>query len=123
MHVGSDGAEAISYIKGLDTDSAAHHLDLVISDMHLPKRNGEEIFQCLRSTERFRQVPVIVMTSAGSAALPESASEHPVMTYFRKPFALQEFLQLGATARRTLGLGEDITSVLHPFYQTVEEQA
>ena len=42
--------------------------DLLLLDMHLPKYNGEEILKCLRSTERYAQIPVVVMTSSDAPA-------------------------------------------------------
>src|ERR1044071_3075317 len=62
LHVASDGAEAIAFIERADNDSKAPGPDLLLLDMHLPKFGGEAILERLRSTERYAQIPVIVMT-------------------------------------------------------------
>lgn len=102
LHVASDGAAAISLILRLDSDSRAPLLNLVILDMHLPKRNGEEILKCLRSTERYAQVPVVVMTSSESPTVEETATRHAALSYFRKPSKLDDFLEIGLIAKRIL---------------------
>jgi CheY-like chemotaxis protein len=102
LQVASDGAAAISLIERLDADPRAPLLDLLIMDMHLPKRDGEEILKCLRSTERYAQVPVLVMTSSESPALEETATKHAALSYFRKPSRFDEFLEIGLIAKRIL---------------------
>ena len=64
----SDGEEAISFIQKADNDRKAPGPDLLLLDMHLPKYNGEEILACLRSTELYAQIPVVVMTSSDAPA-------------------------------------------------------
>lgn len=102
LQVASDGEAAISLIRRLDADTRAPLLDLVIVDMHLPKRDGEEILKCLRSTERNAQVPVVIMTSSESPALEETATKHAALSYFRKPSKLDDFLTIGLIAKRIL---------------------
>ncbi len=111
LHVARDGEEAISFIKKADNDRKAPGPDLLLLDMHLPKYNGEEILQCLRSTEFYAQIPVVVMTSSDAPADHDRAQKHAAMFYFRKPSRLDEFIQLGVivrdilTEKKSLALG------------------
>jgi len=102
LHVARDGEEAISFIEKADNDRKAPGLDLLLLDMHLPKYNGEEILESLRSTERYAQVPVVVMTSSDSPADHARAQKHAALYYFRKPSCLDEFTQLGIIVRNIL---------------------
>ena len=102
LHVARDGEEAISFIEKADNDRTAPGLDLLLLDMHLPKYNGEEILESLRSTERYAQVPVVVMTSSDSPADHARAQKHAAHYYFRKPSCLDEFTQLGVIVRDIL---------------------
>jgi CheY-like chemotaxis protein len=95
LHVARDGEEAIAFIERADTDSRAPGPDLLLLDMHLPKYNGEAILKRLRSTERYAQIPVVVMTSSDAPQDHESAQKHAALFYFRKPSRLEEFIQLG----------------------------
>lgn len=76
LHVVYDGAQAIEFINRLEGDRKHLPLDLLLVDMHLPKRDGEEILKHLRSTERYAQIPVVVMTGADSAVVEGKATKH-----------------------------------------------
>lgn len=102
LHVVTDGASAIAFINGLDSDPESPELDCVLVDMHLPKRSGEDFLHSLRCTERNAQVPVIVMTGAHSTSIEEKAMKHAALSYFRKPSTLDGFLELGAIVRDIL---------------------
>ncbi len=102
QHVTNDGAKAIAFIDSLDKDSKAPRLDLVLLDMHLPKRDGEDILKTLRATERYGQTPVIVMTASDAPEDLEKAEKNAALSYFRKPSSLAEFMQLGSLVRSVL---------------------
>jgi CheY-like chemotaxis protein len=95
LHVARDGEEAITFIEKADNDSKLPGPDLLLLDMHLPKYDGEAILKVLRSTERYGQIPVVVMTSSDAPQDHDRAQKHAAMFYFRKPSRLKEFIQLG----------------------------
>ncbi|HLG99171.1 MAG TPA: response regulator [Bryobacteraceae bacterium] len=102
LHVTNDGAKAIAFLSSLDTDSKAPRLDLVLLDMHLPKRDGADILKSLRATERYGQTPVIVMTASDAPEDYEKAEKNAALSYFRKPSSLAEFMKLGALVKSVL---------------------
>lgn len=105
LRVISDGAQAIEFIDRIDGDPKAPPLDLLLLDMRLPRCDGEEVLQRLRSTEHYAQTPVIVMTGLSSSSLEGKAIRHNAMTYFEKPSTLEEFMQLGSIVCRILEQG------------------
>ncbi len=113
LHVAADGQEAIAFIERADKDSKAAGPDLLLLDMHLPKYDGEAILKRLRSTERYAQIPVVVMTSSDAPRDYDSAQKHAAMFYFRKPSRLEEFRQLGAVVRDIL-IGKSPTKSKRP---------
>jgi len=102
LHVARDGEEAIAFIENADANSNAPGPDLLLLDMHLPRYSGEQILQRLRSTERYAQTPVIVMTSSDSPEDEDRAQKHAALVYFRKPSRLEEFIRLGGIVREIL---------------------
>src|SRR5579875_2874067 len=102
MRVIRVGARAIELLDALDADPNAPRLDLFIVDIHLPKRSGEDVLKRLRSTERYAQSPVIVMTGLDSPTLEGTAMKLAAMAYFRKPSSLEGYMQLGPIIRRAL---------------------
>ena len=105
LRVISDGAQAIEFIQRNATDPKSPPLDLVMMDMRLPKRNGDEVLKHLRTAERFARTPVIVMTGLSRNSIDEAAIGYEGVVYFEKPSTLEEFLKLGALVRRLLGEG------------------
>jgi CheY-like chemotaxis protein len=102
LRVIRDGAEAIAFLGSLDADPKSPALDLLIVDMNLPKRSGEDILKCLRSTEKYAQTPVIVMSGLIAGTIEEKATRHAAMVYFQKPLTLNGFMQLGSIFRDVL---------------------
>lgn len=102
LRVVKDGAEAIAYLELLDRDHRKTPLDLLLLDMHLPKHDGADILRALRSTERYAQTPVIVMTASESPNDQEAAEKHAALHYFRKPSTLAKFLTLGGIVKDVL---------------------
>src|ERR1700730_1557125 len=102
LRVIEDGEQAIAFIQALDADPRETAVDLLLLDMHLPKRGGEDILKCLRSTEHYAQTPIIVITASDSPQDHDSAQKHAAIHYFRKPASLAEFMQLGMIVRDIL---------------------
>ncbi len=83
----ADGQEVMDRLKELD------HLDLVISDIKLPDRNGYEIFHAARRA--FPDVPVILMTGFGYDPHHSivRASEEGLQAVLFKPFPIEKMLE------------------------------
>jgi CheY-like chemotaxis protein len=95
----SDGARAIDLINRMDADPSAPPLDLLLLDIRLPRRDGQEVLKCLRSSKNYARTPVIIMTGLSFRVLDQEAIGVDVI-YFEKPSTLDEFLQLGCIVRR-----------------------
>jgi len=102
LSVMSDGGEVLSFFQGLDNNLKAPCPDLLLLDMHLPKRDGGEILTLLRSSRRCSDTKVIVMTSSEAPSDIDAAAKSAALHYFRKPSSLGQFLQLGKIVRDVL---------------------
>jgi CheY-like chemotaxis protein len=95
LHVIADGEEVMSFIDRLDLDSNTPCPDLLLLDLHLPKRDGNEILKHLRTSERCGQTPVVILTSSDAPTDHENADRNAAIHYFRKPSSLDQFMKLG----------------------------
>lgn len=95
LKVLDDGEKAVDFIDELDENSAAPCPDVVLLDLNLPKRSGDQILEHMRQSERCGQIPVIVVTSSDSPKDREQTSRLGATIYFRKPSRLDEFMKLG----------------------------
>jgi two-component system, chemotaxis family, response regulator Rcp1 len=102
LHILEDGEKAIAFIEELDASPRSRPVDLLLLDMHLPKRDGDEILKRLRSADHYAQTPVIVMTASDAPRDHDQAKKHAAMHYFRKPSNLAEYMQLGVIVRDLL---------------------
>lgn len=98
IRVARDGAEALDHLFGA---SAGNRLpDLVLLDLKLPKVSGLEVLQKLRSDERTRGLPVVVLTSSDEEKDIVESYNLGANSYIRKPVDFDEFID----AVRQLGL-------------------
>lgn len=81
----------------LDEDNP-REVELIITDLRMPRRGGLEVLELLR--RRPAPPPVIVMTAFGDAATHAQALALGAARVFDKPFALDELL---AEVRRLTG--------------------
>ncbi len=70
------------------------HPDAIILDIEMPRMNGYEFMSILRNTEKFRSIPVIMLTSRTSDKHRAKADELGVDFYMTKPFQDEAFVQL-----------------------------
>lgn len=53
-----DGEQAIDHLRRSPTP------DLILLDLHLPRRNGHEVLEEIKNDPRLRRIPVVIMTSS-----------------------------------------------------------
>ncbi len=80
-----DGAEAISFL-------AHQPVDLVVLDYQLPGANGIEVYDAMCMDGQAAHTPVLFVTANDSRTEFQRAG----LTYIRKPFDLQRFLDIVA---------------------------
>ena len=57
----SNGREALSVLK-------EHSADLVVSDLNMPVLDGEMLLKWMKSSPKFTETPIVIITSAGNPA-------------------------------------------------------
>ena len=94
IDVARDGEEALERL----FDESARLPEVVLLDLKLPKIDGLEVLQEMRSRDRTRHVPVVVLTSSNEPHDRAAAFRYEVDDYIVKPHSFDEF----ATANRTV---------------------
>ncbi len=94
LHVASDGVEAMEYLKREGSHAAAACPDLVLLDLNLPRKNGREVLQEIKSDPQLKLVPVVVLTSSKAEEdILRSYNLH-ANCYVTKPVDLDQFLHV-----------------------------
>jgi DNA-binding response OmpR family regulator len=96
-----DGERAMDFIAKAESDPDAPSPHVVLLDLNLPRIDGFEVLRRLRATEKFKNVPVLVVTSSDSPA-DRSEAARLGASYFRKPVTYDEFIGIGTFLRRFL---------------------
>lgn len=68
--------------------------DLIIVDIEMPRMNGYEFVTALQREEKFRQVPIVMLTSRASEKHRKKAFELGVTHYVTKPYQDDAFIEL-----------------------------
>ena len=61
-------------------------VDLVVLDLNMPDVHGLEVLRFVRTHERFRALPVVVLTTRGDEESREAALREGATRYLTKPF-------------------------------------
>jgi two-component system, response regulator len=88
-----DGEEALDYLfgRGKYADNGTSQPRLVLLDLKLPKVTGHEILQQIRSHERLKNIPVVVLTSSNEEADIIKSYSLGVNSYIVKPVNFKAF--------------------------------
>ncbi len=65
--------------------------DLILLDLDMPKKNGVEVLQGLRSNVLTQAIPIIVITGGSKLANREKCLKMGARDYITKPFQIEEF--------------------------------
>jgi CheY-like chemotaxis protein len=96
----ADGEKAVDYFQKMANGSGSPSLDLVFLDLNLPKRDGWEVLEELRSIPMQPAVPVVILSSSSAPNDLARAERLGVSKYIRKPSTLDEYLAIGQTVKQ-----------------------
>jgi CheY-like chemotaxis protein len=61
-----DGEAALAFLRREGPYNASRRPDLILLDLHLPRKNGFEVLTEIKQDAELRRIPVVIMTSADS---------------------------------------------------------
>lgn len=105
LHVVSDGVEALAFLRQDGEYNDAPRPDLLLLDLNMPRKGGQEVLKETKSDESLRRIPVVVLTSSEAEEdIIESYDLH-ANAYLTKPVDFDGFV--------------DIVSSVEEFFLTV----
>jgi CheY-like chemotaxis protein len=66
LHVARDGEEALDFLYQRGDHAQAPRVDLILLDLNLPKYDGRQILERIRSDPELTHTPVVILTTSSS---------------------------------------------------------
>ena len=92
LHHVEDGVEAMAFLRREGKYADAPRPDLILLDIIMPRKNGHEVLQEVKSDPDLRSIPVVVMTSSDDEDDIRDAYNRHVNCYVTKPVDLDQFV-------------------------------
>jgi CheY-like chemotaxis protein len=89
-----DGEEALDYLycRGKFETRSTGNPAVLLLDLKLPKRDGREVLQQIKSDEKLKMIPVVVLTSSHEEKDVVASYKLGVNAYVVKPVDFHEFV-------------------------------
>ncbi len=96
LHVVTDGAEALDYLFGTGKYAGrdtSRQPTVILLDLKLPKVDGLEVLKAIRSDDRTKLLPVVVLTSSKEEMDIMNVYANGANSYIRKPVEFEKFIE------------------------------
>ena len=94
LHVAADGVEALHFLRKEGRFADAVRPDLILLDLNLPKKDGREVLEDIKSDPDLRYIPVVVLTSSQAEQDILRAYDLHANSYVNKPTDLDQFIRV-----------------------------
>jgi len=78
------GVEALAKLEG-DTD-----IKLISTDINMPEMDGVQLLEKVKADDRFKNIPVMMLTSHSDSSMTEQAMKMGASGYLSKPFTADQ---------------------------------
>jgi len=94
LTVVQDGPAALSLLRREGCYANSKRPDIIILDLNLPKMHGSEILAELKSDERFKSIPIVILTTSKADEDVLKSYRLHANCYITKPVDLDEFIRV-----------------------------
>ena len=89
--VARDGSEALDFLFGTEDSPPIEMPEVILLDINMPRMSGLEVLERIRSNERTRLLPVVVMTTSDEDRDRIDSYRLGANSYISKPVEFEEF--------------------------------
>jgi len=94
LHVVSDGEEALKFLYRRDGYSDAPRPDIILLDLNLPKKNGQEVLAEIKADPGLRRIPVVILTTSKAEEDILKSYDLHANCYVTKPVDFEQFIRV-----------------------------
>jgi len=92
LHVARDGAEALDFLYQRGEHAQAPRVDLILLDLNLPKYDGRQILEHIRSDPELTHTPVVILTTSSAEEDIMSSYKLHANAFVTKPVDVNRFI-------------------------------
>jgi chemotaxis family two-component system response regulator Rcp1 len=92
LNVVGDGIEALAYLRHEGRFAKLPHPDLILLDLNLPKMDGREVLEKIKTDPKLRRIPVVILTTSKSEEDIIMSYDLHANCYITKPVDLDQFI-------------------------------
>jgi len=94
VNLAKDGVEAISFLRREGNYTGAVRPDLILLDLNLPKKNGLEVLEEIKSDLDLKRIPVVILSVSKLEEDIIKTYNNYANCYIIKPVDLNQFLEV-----------------------------
>ena len=92
LHWAKDGVEAMDFLYRRGKWRDAPRPDIILLDLNMPKKDGREVLQDIKSDETLKRIPVVVLTTSKAEEDVLRTYNLHANCYVTKPVDLEKFI-------------------------------
>ncbi len=94
IHHVTDGDEALAFLRNEGQYSKAPRPGLIMLDLNLPKKSGQEVLVEIKADDDLKRIPVVILTVSNDEADVLRSYNHHANCFVTKPIDLNRFLDV-----------------------------
>lgn len=99
LHLVEDGVEAMRFLRREDGYSDAPRPNIVLLDLNLPRKDGREVLEEIKTDPKLKLIPVIVMTTSQAEQDIIESYELQANAYITKPLNFGKFMDVAESTK------------------------
>ena len=94
LHVVEDGVQAMEFLRREGTHRDAPRPDVILLDLNMPRMDGREVLQAVKSDRKLRSIPVVALTTSSAERDIEQSYDLHANCFITKPIELDRFIDV-----------------------------
>ena len=94
LSVVEDGVEALEFLRRQGRHADAPRPDLILLDLNLPRKDGRQVLQEIKTDDSLKRIPVVILTTSKSEEDVLRAYDLHANCYITKPVDFNRFMEV-----------------------------
>ncbi len=94
LHVAEDGEEAMLFLNKEKPFADAPTPDIILLDLNLPRKDGREVLEEIKTDDKLKRIPVVVLTTSKAEEDIVKSYDLHANSYITKPVDFDQFIKV-----------------------------